>query len=99
MELPVRDAKDVALNTASEDELSVQVGLGPERASRIMASRPFRSWEDVRRVEGLTDAIVNALQRAGAVLGDADAAVVVPREEERMLRPEERDVEIRGKRL
>ena len=99
MELPVHDANGVALNTASEDDLAITVGLGPERASRIMASRPFRSWDDVRRIEGLTDAIVEQLQRAGAVLGDADAAEVVPREEERLLKPEERDVEIRGRRL
>jgi hypothetical protein len=99
MELPVHNAKGVALNTASEDELSEKIGLGPERASRIMAGRPFRSWDDVRRIEGLTDAIVEQLQRTGAELGDADAAQVVPREEERMLKPEERDVEIRGRRL
>ena len=99
MELPVRNAKDVALNTASEDELSIEVGLGPERASRIMANRPFRSWDDVKRVEGLTAAIVDQLQRAGAVLGDPDQAEVVPRPEEAMLKPEERDVEVRGRRL
>jgi hypothetical protein len=99
MELPVRKAKGVALNTASEDELSIDVGLGPQRASRILASRPFHSWNDVRRVEGLTDAIVEALQRGGAELGEPDEAQRVPREEEAMLRPEERDVEIRGKRL
>jgi hypothetical protein len=99
MELPVRNAKGVALNTASEDELSMDVGLGPERASRILASRPFRSWDDVRRVEGLTDAIVDELQRRGAELGEPDEAQRVPREADAMLRPEERDVEIRGKRL
>jgi radical SAM superfamily enzyme with C-terminal helix-hairpin-helix motif len=99
MELPVQKANGVALNTASEEELSMDVGLGPERASRIMASRPFRSWDDVRRIEGLTDAIVDKLQRAGALLGDPEAAEVVPREEERALKPEERDVEIRGRRL
>ena len=99
MDLPVRNAEGVALNTADEEELSIQVGLGPERASRILASRPFRSWDDVRRIEGMTDAIVDELERCGAVLGDPDAAEVVPREAERMLRPEERDVEIRGKRL
>lgn len=99
MDLPVRNAQGVAMNTANEEQLSMDVGLGPERTSRILASRPFHSWDDLRRIEGMTDAVVDALQRGGAVLGDPDAAVVVPREEERMLRPEERDVEIRGKRL
>lgn len=99
MDLPVQNAEGIALNTASEDELASYVGLGPERASRILAHRPYRSWDDVRRLEGMTDAIVDALQRAGAELGDPDAAEVMPREEERMLKPEERDVEYRGKRL
>ena len=99
MEIPVHEAKNVALNTASEDELAIEVGLGPERASRIMASRPFRSWDDVKHVEGLTDVIVEKLQKAGAVLGDPELAEVIPRPEQRMLRPEERDVDIRGRRL
>ncbi|HKU42644.1 MAG TPA: helix-hairpin-helix domain-containing protein [Polyangiales bacterium] len=95
----MKDARGIELNTASEDELAIQVGLGPERASRIMANRPYRSWDDVRRVEGLTDAVVEALRGAGAELGDPAAAVVVPREEERALKPQERDVAERGRRL
>ncbi len=99
MEIPVKDAQGVELNTASLDDLSLKVGLGPERASRIAASRPFRSWDDLKRVEGMTDVIVQALQRGGAVLGNPDEAEVIPRPEEAALRPEERDVETRGKRL
>lgn len=99
MEIPVKDARGVSLNTASLDHLSMEVGLGPERASRIAASRPFRSWNDLKRVEGMTDAIVDALQRGGAILGDPEQAEVVPRPEESRLRPEERDVEARGRRL
>ena len=99
MQVPGSNAKDIALNTATEEELSVVAGLGPQRASHIMAARPFHSWDDVKRIEGLTEAIVEQLQRAGAVLGDPDRAVVVPRVEEQALSPEERNVEIRGRRL
>jgi len=99
MELPVKDARGVSLNTATMDELSMKVGLGPERASRIAASRPFRSWDELKRVEGMTEAIVEALQRGGAVVGDPEEAEVVPRPEDAHLKPEERDVEIRGRRL
>lgn len=98
MELPVSDARGIALNTSSVDELS-DAGLGPERARRILANRPYRSWDDLKRVEGLTDNIVDALKRAGAELGDPVGAEVVPLEEERALKPEERDVETRGRRL
>lgn len=69
MKVPVREAKNVDLNAASEDELAEDVGLGPGRARRIIESRPFKDWDDVRRVEGLTDTVVNELQQAGAVLG------------------------------
>jgi Helix-hairpin-helix motif len=99
MDLPVHDAQNVDLNSASEEQLANDVGLGVERASRIRASRPFRSWDDVKRIEGLTDAVVEQLQRAGAVLGDPDRAEVVPRPQDQHLKPEERDVTIRGRRL
>jgi len=99
MDLSVRDAKGVGLNVASEEELSLRVGLGPERTRRILASRPFHSWDDVKRIEGMTDALVEELKRAGAELGDPDRAVRVPREEEAWLKPEELDPEIRGRRL
>jgi hypothetical protein len=99
MDLPVGDAKGVSLNTASEDELALDAGLGPQRARRMVANRPFRSWEDVRNVEGMTDAIVEALQRAGAELGDPEAARMLTPEEERMLQFPEGDEETRGKHL
>jgi hypothetical protein len=71
MQVPVRDAKDVDLNSASEDELAEDVGLGPGRARRLVESRPFASWDDVRRVEGMTDVVVEELKSKGAVIGPA----------------------------
>jgi competence protein ComEA len=51
----IGDAKGVNLNTASEDELARVGGLGRERAQRIIQNRPFRSWDDVKQIDGFGD--------------------------------------------
>ena len=61
-------ASGVNLNTASEDELEKVGGLGPERAHRLVQSRPYRTWDDVKRIEGFSDKLVEDLERAGAQL-------------------------------
>jgi hypothetical protein len=71
MQVPVRNAKDVDINSASEDELADDVGLGAGRARRIIECRPFSDWDDLRRVEGVTDVVVTELRRRGAVIGPA----------------------------
>jgi DNA uptake protein ComE-like DNA-binding protein len=64
----IGDAKGVNLNSASPEELDRVGGLGQERARRIVESRPFRSWDDLKRVEGFSDTLVNDLKQAGATL-------------------------------
>ncbi len=41
------------LNTASDQELRSLPGVGPKIAKRIVADRPFRSVEDLIRVDGI----------------------------------------------
>ena len=43
----------VNLNTAGADELAQAPGIGPVLAERIVAARPFSSFDDVRRVSGI----------------------------------------------
>jgi len=62
----IGNAKGVNLNTASEGELERVGGLGRERAQRIVKNRPFRSWDDVKEIEGFGDTLVEDLRRAGA---------------------------------
>ena len=64
----IGDASGVNLNTASEDELEKVGGLGRERAHRLVQSRPYRTWDDVARVEGFSDKLVEDLERAGVQL-------------------------------
>lgn len=66
----------VELNSAAESLLDREVGLGPERARRIVESRPFYSWKDVKHVAGLSEAVISVLARAGIELGDPTRADV-----------------------
>ena len=60
--LQVADTKKlVNLNTASQAELETLPGVGPKLAERIMATRkqqPFTSLDDVARVQGIGDKIL-----------------------------------------
>ena len=60
--LQVADTKKlVNLNTASQAELETLPGVGPKLAERIMAARkqqPFTSLDDVARVQGIGDKIL-----------------------------------------
>jgi len=54
-------AKDTAplgkidINTATEKELKMIPGIGPVMAARIIAARPFRSADDLKKVNGIGD--------------------------------------------
>jgi competence protein ComEA len=70
MSSAIGDAKNVDLNSASAEELDRVGGLGQDRVQRIIQNRPFKSWEDLERVEGFGGKLVEDLKRAGATLGN-----------------------------
>jgi competence ComEA-like helix-hairpin-helix protein len=45
----------IEINTATEKELRMIPGIGPVMASRIIAARPFRSADDLKKVNGIGD--------------------------------------------
>ena len=45
----------ININTATEKELTTVPGIGHVMAGRIIAARPFRSADDLRRVSGIGD--------------------------------------------
>jgi competence protein ComEA len=70
----IGNANGIDLNRASEQELDGVGGLGHERAQRIVQNRPFRSWDDLKRVEGFSDTLVDDLRQAGATLGEGSSS-------------------------
>jgi DNA uptake protein ComE-like DNA-binding protein len=65
----IGDARNIDLNSSSEQELANVGGIGSQRARSIVENRPFRDWEDLKRVEGFSDTLVNDLRQSGATLG------------------------------
>jgi competence protein ComEA len=45
----------IDINSATEKELRMIPGIGPVMAARIIAARPFRSADDLKRVNGIGD--------------------------------------------
>ena len=45
----------IDINTATEKELRMIPGVGPVMAARIIAARPFRSADDLKKVTGIGD--------------------------------------------
>ena len=56
----------MSLNTASEADLLQLPGIGPGLARAILADRaargPFQTIQDLKRVRGIGDATLNALE-------------------------------------
>ncbi len=65
----IGDARGVDLNTASVEELENVGGLGYERARRIVDGRPFRDWDELKKLPGFSDKLIEDLRTAGATLG------------------------------
>lgn len=52
----------VNLNTATQAELEKLPGIGPKRAESIIAARPFKQIDDLKKVKGLSRAQLNELK-------------------------------------
>ncbi len=59
----------IDLNTASEKDLANLGWLGADRAKELVRHRPFTTMDDVRRVPGFTEDIMDQLIRGGATVG------------------------------
>lgn len=62
----------VNINMAGKEELEVILGLGPDMAEDIINYRevngPFRSWDDLKNIEGITDSMIDELRNRGITL-------------------------------
>ncbi len=66
----IGDAQGVDLNRASPEDLDRVGGLGRERVERLIEGRPYRSWDEMERLDGFGDRLVEDLKRTGTTLGD-----------------------------
>ena len=68
----------VNINTASKDELDVLPGIGPVKAQAIVdyrkANGPFKSVDDLKKVNGIGDATFDKLKGDITVTGGSKAA-------------------------
>lgn len=70
MSSAISEAKGIDLNTASREDLDRVGGLGRARVERLVQSRPFKSWDDLKKVEGFGGTLADDLKNAGASLGN-----------------------------
>ena len=66
-------SKNMDLNTATEQELTVIQGIGKDLAKKIVQHRlqngSFKTWEDLKRIPGLPPHLSDALKRSGFTVG------------------------------
>lgn len=63
----------IDLNKASADEIARAVPqIGSERVNDLMDRRPFENWDDVKRVPGFSDGMVEDMQDAGVSLKEGE---------------------------
>lgn len=60
----------VNVNTATREQLESLPGIGAARASLIIAHRPYGSLDDLKRIGGLPDALVDDLRPLLLVSGE-----------------------------
>ena len=58
------------LNSCSENDLAQIPWIGHERAQELIRRRPFMTMEDVRRVPGMDEDMIDMLLQGGAMVGD-----------------------------
>ncbi len=65
----------VDLNTADQKTIETLPGIGKTTAAAIVAGRPYKSVDDLKRVKGMTDKKIAAIKDMVTVGGVAPAAV------------------------
>ncbi len=58
----------INLNTASKEELSHLRMVGETRARFIMENRPYKNWEDLDKVPGLSQGMIDDMKKSGAII-------------------------------
>ncbi|HEX3020675.1 MAG TPA: helix-hairpin-helix domain-containing protein [Chitinispirillaceae bacterium] len=59
----------IDLNNADFETIAKLPMVGEKRAHFIVDNRPYQSWDDLRKVPGLSDGMVEDLRNSNATLG------------------------------
>jgi len=66
-------AEKLNLNSATQEELAADPAIGPALAQKIVDYRSdmgdFGGWEDVKAIEGMTDALIKKLEEKFQIVG------------------------------
>ena len=73
---PGKDAALIDLNNADQKTLESLPGVGKSTAKAIIAGRPYKSVDDLKRVKGMSDKKINAIRNQVTV--GAAAATAAP---------------------
>ncbi len=63
-----RSREQVDLNSADLDTIAKLPMVGEKRAHFIVDHRPYKSWDDLKNVEGISEGMVNDLKNSNATL-------------------------------
>jgi competence protein ComEA len=75
-------ASAVDINTADQKTLEALPGIGKATAKAIIAGRPYKSVDDLKRVKGMSDKKINSLRSkvtVGAAAAPAPSAAPAPK--------------------
>jgi competence ComEA-like helix-hairpin-helix protein len=65
--------KAIDINDASVEDLERTFQINRERAQEILSTRQklggFKSWDDVKKVPGISDGMIDNMRQAGLTLG------------------------------
>ncbi len=59
----------IDLNSADLDTIAKLPMVGEKRAHFIVDHRPYESWDDLKKVPGLSEGMVDDLRNSNATLG------------------------------
>jgi competence ComEA-like helix-hairpin-helix protein len=66
-------SKNMDLNHATEQELTIIQGIGRDNAKKIVEHRlqmgSFKGWEDLKRIPGIAPHMLDTLKRHGFTVG------------------------------
>lgn len=57
----------INLNKADMEDLQKVTGLGHTRAQHIFEHRPYKNWDDVKKVPGFNDQLINTMKRDATI--------------------------------